>query len=96
MNNDFVGWIVGVAAALVAVVSFFINRLKDAKDSTKVDAKQNEQIIEIEGKIKTIEVDLLNLKTIVHTNESKTSEEFAKIERKLDKIMDLVLQLVQK
>lgn len=90
--SDMLGWLIpGLLTIWLAIRAF----KKDAKESTSVDAKQNEKLIEIEGKISTLNVELNTLKTRIDVGDTKIYKELDKIESKLDKYHDLVLQLMK-
>lgn len=102
-----IGIIFGSISTLVLIIKFYKDSVKEKVGEGSVDVKQNEELIrlkgyyhnlkiEMEGKISGLLNDLENLKRQVENTDSKTARELEKIEMKVDKIMQLMLEIVKK
>jgi len=89
------GLILGGLAFFISAYRWVAQIIKDAKSSTDVDAKQNEQIIALKGEISLIKSDVNTLRIHIRDNDTKIANELSKIELKIDKMTDLMMQMLK-
>lgn len=68
---------------------------KEAKESTSVDAQQNERLVKVESEIKEIRNTLSEIKGRLNSQDSRVAKEIEKLERKIDKLTDIVLEIAK-
>jgi hypothetical protein len=93
MNMESIGWIISMISVLILVAKFYLDRMQEAKNSTTVDALQNERIIELTGRINNLEARQSEIMNMVTVHEKKTSFEFNKLESKIDRMMEILLKI---
>lgn len=96
LDSITLGTLWGILPTAIAIYYFIKQFKKSARDEGNVDIEQDAKILEIQGEIKLLKVELKHLQIQVNENKADTKEELMKIYNKLEDISKLLIDMQKK